>query len=100
MYPALIVISLGVGSIILFANAAWFWLPLWRREGSGTAHGLFLTNISLLLVVVFKMIQVITKLLEGGNCDYPFSMVSAILIMFVSVVQLALKKGYFNFRSK
>jgi len=97
MFPTvLIILSLGVGSVISFTATAVFWFPLWRSEHSGTAHALFLTNAGLALVVIFKLAQVIGTLIEGGECDFPFSMASAMLMAAVSVFQFALMKGYFN----
>ena len=98
MLPTLIILSLGIGSVVLFVLSAVFWFPLWRKRNSGSAHGLFLTNAGLTLVVVFKLVQVIGTLVEQGTCEFPFNMASAILMMTVGIFQFCLSRGYFNYK--
>ena len=100
MLPILIVLSLGIGSIILFVLSTVFWFPLWRKRQSGSAHGLFLTNAALSLVVSFKLIRIIGVLVEQGTCEFPFNIASAILMMLVAIFQFALSRGYFNFKEE
>jgi hypothetical protein len=77
--------------------SARFWFPIWRQERSGTAHGLFLTNTGLALVIVFKIIQIASQLIESGECEFPFNLVSAMLMLAVSAFQFAHTRGYFNY---
>jgi hypothetical protein len=98
MLLAVVILSLGSASLVLYGLSAKFWFPRWRQERSGTAHGLFLTNVCLGLAVVFKIVQVVGQLIDSGACEFPFNLVSAILMTSVSVFQFALTRGYFNIK--
>jgi hypothetical protein len=89
---------LSISSLGLFVASGIYWFPIWRRERSGTAHALFLTNVALAAVVVFKTIQLVSVLLETGECDYPVSLVAGFLVNGAAVSQFALTRGYFNWK--
>lgn len=98
MLLTLVILSFGATSIILYGLSARFWLSIWKEERHGTAHGLFLTNAFLALVVLFKIVQVVQEIVDTGECEFPYNVASAILMTTVSVFQFALTRGYFNIK--
>jgi hypothetical protein len=100
MFQAITIISLSAISVVLFFLSAKFWLTGWRKKSSGTAHGLFLTSSFLFWVALFKIIDVVQKLVRGADYDCLFGLVSATFIMMVGVVQFSLSRGYFNYKER
>ncbi len=97
MLQALAALSLSIGAFLLYLYVAYFWLTIWREKGSGTAHGLFLTNVAWTLVILTKVIQSILIVSNEGPGSYPYSIVAAIFVFSGGIFQCALSRGYFNF---
>ena len=103
MVIALVGFSLNILAFVLFVLSTLFWFPRWRNSNgqSGTAHALFLTNATLAIATVFKIAQTITKLINDDlSTDNAVNVVTTLLIVFVSIFQYALIKGYFNIRGE
>lgn len=95
----IIALSFSVISLTLFTLTAIYWLPVWREQQAGLAHCLFWTNILLALISLMKFIQIVLFLLSNnGIGGGPFNLVVGLIVFFVSVVQFALSRGYFNVR--
>ena len=102
MVIALVGFSLNILAFVLFVLSTLFWFPRCNSNGqSGTAHALFLTNATLAIATVFKIAQTITKLINDDlSTDNAVNVVTTLLIVFVSIFQYALIKGYFNIRGE
>lgn len=92
----IIALSFSIISSVLFALAAIYWFPLWRRRKVGIAHCLFLTNIFLELAALLKLFQIISFIINGDDNGNPFNLVIGFIVFCVAVVQFALSRGYFT----
>lgn len=100
MLQTLAALSLSIGAFLMYLYVAYFWLTVWREKGSGTAHGLFLTNVAWTLVILTKVIQSLFIVSSEGPGSYPYSVVAAIFVFAGGIFQAALSKGYFNFKKE
>ena len=96
MLSIILVLSFSIVSLILFALAAVYWLPLWRNRKVGIAHCLFLTNAFLAAIALLRILQAVSFFISGENGDGPFCLFFSFVLLCVAVVQYALSKGYFT----
>ena len=94
----IIVLSLSILSLGLFLAAGIYWFPIWHREKSGMAHGLFLTNAILAIATALKIVQIICFIIDKNDSSSPFRLSVGFFVSFAAVVQFALSRGYFNWK--
>ena len=100
MWLTLAILSMAIASVALFAASAVVWFPIWRKNESGTAHALFLTNVAMAIAIAFRVARMASTILGDGECEHTFSLIAGFLVFLASIFQFALSRGYFNSRGE